>query len=160
MIKTSCSMLSFQVILSTAQIVTLNEFLALLLFPPTHTHTLFFKWLPWLELVTYLLPSHCYFCPCQSLQDGCSERSALKSCPGESLAKAELFCSFTTQSALQGLKLPCSVMDNTPSHTKITYGHMPKNSIYSFLCMCTKDVHTLLQADTYSYTRLVVHILK
>lgn len=32
-------MLSFQVILSTAQIVTLNEFLALLLFPPpTHTH--------------------------------------------------------------------------------------------------------------------------
>lgn len=43
------------------------------------------------------------------------------------------FCSFTTQSALQGLKLLCSVMDNTQIHTKITHGHMHtlvhKNSV-------------------------------
>lgn len=152
MIKTSCSMLSFQVILSTAQIVTLNEFLALLLFPPTHTHTLFFKWLPWLELVTYLLPSHCYFCPCQSLQDGCSERSALKSCPGESLAKAELFCSFTTQSALQGLKLPCSVMDNTPSHTKITYTDTCPRTPFTAFSACAQRMCTHSYKQTLTHT--------
>lgn len=33
------------------------------------------------------------------------------------------FCSFTTQSARQRLKLPCGVMDNTQIHTKITHGH-------------------------------------
>lgn len=72
----------------------------------------FFKWMPWMEQAPHVWPSSCYFCPCQSLQDCCSERSALKSCPGERLAKAEYFCSFTTQSGPRGLKLLCSVMDN------------------------------------------------
>lgn len=49
--------------------------------------------------------------------------AALKSCPGEILAVA--VCSFTLQSALQGLQLPCGVMDNTQRQTLFyTHAHI------------------------------------
>lgn len=55
---------------------TLDECLALPLDTPFFS--LFWKWVLLLVLAMCVRPQCCYFCPCQSLQDGCSERGSFE----------------------------------------------------------------------------------
>lgn len=69
-----------------------------------------------------------YFCRCQSLQDGYSERGTLKSSPGESLATAELFLLFYNREPFRDSNYPavlwvilkCTIRSNTQTHTHTT----------------------------------------
>lgn len=78
------------------------------------------------------------------------------------------FCSFTTQSALQGLKLPCSVMDNTQIHTKnCTQTHTQELTLELSMpahnyCMHKAYAHTLWGTQTFmhTYTRSVPSHIK
>ncbi len=66
------------------------------------------------------------------------------------------FCSFTTQSAPQRLKLLCSVMDNTQIHTKITQTDSCTRTQCGAFCACppghiqTTYVHTLSGKHTWT----------